>query len=123
MNATVVDLRYKTNDILAALDNCEPVTILYHGKPKGTIMPIEKTSPPIKVSQHAFFGSAASSEQKDVENILEELRGGQYGLSSGMRAGDAIIAATATENAISLMSGNGKHFRPVKELELKLFKP
>jgi len=47
----------------------------------------------------------------------------EYGVSSGMRAGDAIIAATATENGMPLSAGNAKHFKSVKELELKVFKP
>jgi len=47
----------------------------------------------------------------------------EYGLSSAMRAGDAIIAATATENGMPLTTGNAKHFKVVKDLELKVFKP
>jgi len=47
----------------------------------------------------------------------------EYGLSSGMRAGDAIIAATAVENNLPLATGNGKHFKAVKELNLAVFKP
>ena len=47
----------------------------------------------------------------------------EYGLSAGLRAGDAIIAATAVENALPLMSANAKHFRPINELELVVFRP
>jgi len=47
----------------------------------------------------------------------------EYALSSNMRAGDAIIAATAIENNIALISSNVKHFKVVKELQLKTFKP
>jgi hypothetical protein len=47
----------------------------------------------------------------------------EYTLSHGLRAGDAIIAATAAENKMTLVSSNAKHFRPIKELKLKVFKP
>jgi predicted nucleic acid-binding protein len=47
----------------------------------------------------------------------------EYSLSSGLRAGDAIIAATATENNMVLATGNGKHFKPIKDLTLKIFRP
>ena len=47
----------------------------------------------------------------------------EYGLSAALRAGDAIIAATAVENALPLMSANAKHFRPINELELVVFRP
>jgi len=47
----------------------------------------------------------------------------EYSISSNMRAGDAIIAATAVENNMSLASSNIKHFKVVRELELKSFKP
>lgn len=47
----------------------------------------------------------------------------EYGLSSGMRAGDAIVAATATENGLTLATSNARHFRPVKGLALRIFRP
>lgn len=47
----------------------------------------------------------------------------EYALSSNMRAGDAIIAATAVENNLAMVSSNVKHFKAVKDLQLKVFKP
>ncbi|MBL4680772.1 MAG: type II toxin-antitoxin system VapC family toxin [Pseudomonadales bacterium] len=47
----------------------------------------------------------------------------EYARSSNMRAGDAIIAATAIENNMSLVSSNVKHFKAVNDLDLKVFKP
>jgi len=68
MKASIVDLRYKTNDILKALDRNESVTVLYHGKIKGVIKPArEKTVS--KIKDHPFFGMTGDSE----ETVLEEL--------------------------------------------------
>jgi len=47
----------------------------------------------------------------------------KQGLTPCIRAGDAIIAATAVEHHLPLSTANTKHFRPIKELELKVFKP
>ena len=47
----------------------------------------------------------------------------EYSLSSGLRAGDAIIAATAVENNQPLLTSNIKHFKSIKELSLKRFIP
>jgi hypothetical protein len=47
----------------------------------------------------------------------------EYTLTSGLRSGDAIIAATAVENNLPLASSNVKHFKMIKELKLKRFKP
>jgi predicted nucleic acid-binding protein len=47
----------------------------------------------------------------------------EYSLSHGLRAGDALIAATAAESNIVLCSSNAKHFKPIKDLKLKIFHP
>ena len=47
----------------------------------------------------------------------------EYGLSGGMRASDALVAATATENGMVLATGNAKHYRAVKDLNLHVFRP
>jgi hypothetical protein len=74
MNATVVDLRYKTKEILKALDRQESVNILYHGKIKGVIRSIEKKSNK-SVQEHAFFNL---NPRVSVEKIMAELRGGRH---------------------------------------------
>jgi hypothetical protein len=45
----------------------------------------------------------------------------EYSLSHGLRAGDAIIAATAVEHGMILCTGNQKHFKPIKELRMRVF--
>ena len=47
----------------------------------------------------------------------------EYAIPSGVRVGDAIIAATATENNLILATGNHKHFKPIKDLKVHLFRP
>jgi len=47
----------------------------------------------------------------------------EYALSHAVRAADAIIAAAAIENGLTLTSANAKHFRVIKELDLRIFKP
>ena len=72
MKASIVDLRYKTNDILKALDRNESVTILYHGKVKGIIKPAREKSE-LKVKDHPFFGMHSESKTTVLEE-LENLR-------------------------------------------------
>jgi predicted nucleic acid-binding protein len=47
----------------------------------------------------------------------------EYGLSNGIRAGDALIAATAVEHNSDLITSNTKHYKMIKELNLVSFKP
>ncbi len=84
----------KTNDILKALDRNEGVTVLYHGKAKGITKPARK---------NRFAG--------------------EHTLSSNMRSGDAVIAATAVENNMMPVSGNMQHFKIANELQPKGFWP
>ncbi|MBK9237951.1 MAG: hypothetical protein IPO19_18990 [Rhodoferax sp.] len=41
--------------------------------------------------------------------------------SRGMRLADALIAATAIEHGMPLLTGNLKHFLPVAELTVEAF--
>ena len=41
----------------------------------------------------------------------------EYSLAHGLQANDAIIAATAVENNLSLCSSNIKHYRSIKDLK------
>ena len=68
MKASIVDLRYKTKEILKALGRNESVTVLYHGKVRGVIKPAREKST-ARVEDHPFFGM---HEQKQ-ETVLEEL--------------------------------------------------
>jgi len=47
----------------------------------------------------------------------------EYTMSHALELADALIAATAVEHTELLATANVKHFRCVKELELKPFRP
>ncbi|MFM9059097.1 MAG: type II toxin-antitoxin system VapC family toxin [Planctomycetaceae bacterium] len=47
----------------------------------------------------------------------------EYVLADSLSMADALIAATAIEAKQSLISGNGKHYKAIQELELKRFRP
>jgi len=47
----------------------------------------------------------------------------EFGLASGLRVADALIAATASENHLRLWTGDHRHFRPIQDLEISIFRP
>jgi predicted nucleic acid-binding protein len=47
----------------------------------------------------------------------------EFSLSSGLRVADALIAATAAESRLPLCTGDDRHFRSIRELELSIFRP
>ena len=78
MKASIVDLRYKMNDVLKALSRNERVTIYYRGKTSGVIVPAGKTEVnEKKVCEHPFFGMH-SQQKTSVAKKMEGLRGGRY---------------------------------------------
>lgn len=73
MKATVVDLRYKMNDVLKALDRNEKVTGLYRGKVKGVLVPTGGKKQ-LKIKDHPFFGMSSNDDNQSVADVMEELR-------------------------------------------------
>lgn len=47
----------------------------------------------------------------------------QHYLSNSLQLADALIGATAVSHGISLLTGNDKHYRIVKEIKLSKFRP
>jgi hypothetical protein len=47
----------------------------------------------------------------------------EYALSAGLRSADALIAATAVEQHLELLTSNTRHFRAIRDLRLKAFRP
>lgn len=77
MKATVVDLRYKMNDVLKALDRNEKVTVSYRGKVKGVLVPTGEKKQ-LKIKEHPFFGMLSKDLTQSVSDIVKELRRPRY---------------------------------------------
>ena len=78
MKATVVDLRYKMNDVLKALDRNEKVTVLYRGKVKGVLVPAAQKKKDMSMTDHPFFGMSSQDSKKSVLEELNDLRRARY---------------------------------------------
>lgn len=76
MQTSIVDLRYRMKDVLQALTRRERVQILYHGRVKGEIVPVDERSSR-SVKDHPFFGMC-QQEDVSVEETMRNLRQGRY---------------------------------------------
>ena len=47
----------------------------------------------------------------------------EYCLKVDMCLADALLAATAVENHLLVCTGNNKHYKPIAEIEIKVFRP
>jgi predicted nucleic acid-binding protein len=85
-------------------------------------------------------GAQSRSESRTVKSFLADMRFRtlplsentghrasiymeEYGLSAGLGVADALIAATAVDANEQLLTGNDRHYKPIKELELRRFRP
>jgi len=78
MNASTVDLRYRTRDVLRSLDRGESVVITFRGKTRGIIHPpAQERGEQLKIAKHPYFGSAHRCVES-VDDVMDVLRGGRY---------------------------------------------
>ena len=73
MKASSVDLRYRTREVLEALQRRETVSLHVRGKLKGYIVPAGQEKTPLKVEDHPFFGSRPD-DREEVAAVMEKLR-------------------------------------------------
>ena len=79
MKATAKDLRYRTKEILAAIDRGEEVLITYRGKEKARIVPVSKEISQGKGKEDELFGIWKDNEiVDDVKAYLDHIRGGRF---------------------------------------------
>jgi prevent-host-death family protein len=80
MQATMKDLRYKTGDIIKAIERGEEVIITYYGKPKAKIVPLtDRKGRRNVLKTHSAFGIWKDNDRvKDVDGFVRSVRRGRY---------------------------------------------
>jgi predicted nucleic acid-binding protein len=77
----------------------------------------------------AVLRKALTSWNTEIIQISEEISAKamqyveQHCLSHAMQLADALIGATAAVRSIPLLTGNEKHYRVIKEIEIRKFIP
>jgi antitoxin (DNA-binding transcriptional repressor) of toxin-antitoxin stability system len=78
MKASIVDLHYHMKDVLRAIDRGETVTVLYRGKEKARLVPLNGTKPEqpvVRTQDTPFFGMWADREDMaDPAAYVRKLR-------------------------------------------------
>jgi len=78
MNASFLDLRTRSREILGALERNEKITLFYRGKPKAVIMPIGEEGAPKAEDLPAFGIWADREDMADPAAYIREVRKGRY---------------------------------------------
>lgn len=71
------------------------------------------------LNDHAFQTLPLSENIGHRASVYME----EYTLKSALFLADALIAATAVENHLTLCAANRKHYRVINELNMKTFRP
>jgi len=78
MKATILDLRYRTKDVLKAVERGETVAVLYRGKEKARIVPSSVARAKTSLKDHRVFGMWKDRKDlADVTRFVRELRKGR----------------------------------------------
>ncbi len=79
MKVTVRDLRYRTKDVLAAVDRGEVVAVLYRGKEKARLTPLPKGGRGADPVPGKAFGMWKDRRDlRDVSGYVRKLRQGRF---------------------------------------------
>lgn len=76
MKASVVDMRYRMREVLAALERREQVTLLHRGKVKGVIVPAGGART-MRAEDHPLFGMS-KDDPETVKEKMARLRKPRY---------------------------------------------
>ena len=78
MNATLVDLRYRTKDIMRAIERNETVHIFSHGKLRADLVPAKAKKAATKAGRRSIFDDPIFGSRKDdtepVQDMVRRLR-------------------------------------------------
>ena len=74
MKATTLDLRYRTKDVLKAVERGVTVTVLYRGKPKAQIVPLSSSKAAGLRTGETFGLWKDRKDMSDVSAYVMKLR-------------------------------------------------
>jgi antitoxin (DNA-binding transcriptional repressor) of toxin-antitoxin stability system len=82
MKASILDIRRRMRDVLAALDRNEPVTITYRGKDRGVLYPAGAGKRKAgSITEHRAFGMWKDRKDlEDVDAFVRSLRKSRHAL-------------------------------------------
>jgi len=126
----------------AMLFDADIMVWLERGSPKAARAIESEASPGISIITYMELieGARDSSELRATQRIVKGYRFtlwplseqigqraatylAQHRLTHGLDLADALVAATAVENAETLCTANVKHFRAIPDLTIKAFRP